>query len=103
MSDSVIGSLTDPPAGPAQPGRARRPRDWGTISLDTAIGAVVLFIVAAATMGGVQTAVTFLVYAIICTLGISLAILLPLAWAVGTVIRRPIAHLARVAFRGRGA
>jgi hypothetical protein len=103
MSDSVVGSLTDPPPRPAQPDRARPPRDWATIFLDTAIGAAVLFVVASVTLGGVQTAAMFLFYALLCTLGISLAILLPLAWAVGTVIRRPIAHLARAASGGRGA
>jgi hypothetical protein len=110
MSDSFvgrvidfIGNVIDPPPGPAQPGREQQPRDWGTIALDTAIGAVVLLVVFSLTMGGVRAAAQVLALVVVCTFGFGLVILLGLAWVTGTVVRRPIAHLLRAAFGVRRA
>ena len=97
---SFIRDMIDPPGGPPQP-RAPRASDdrdegttvWQALMLDTAVGIPLLFMLSAAMMGSLSNAITFFVIAVVCTAGVSLLILLPLACVLGALVRRPIAHL----------
>ena len=92
---SFIRNVIDPPgATPEQ----RTPRDDDGrptlvqgLLLDTAVGIPVLFALSAAMLGSVSNALGFLAMAVICTAGFSLLLLLPLAWVLGALVRRPLA------------
>ena len=96
---SFFRKLIDPPGrGPQLRAPLPAPEDepdtrWQAIALDTAVGVPTLFLLSAAMLGSVGNAITFFAIAVICTLGFSLLILVPLAWALGALIRRPIVYL----------
>jgi hypothetical protein len=66
---------------------------------DGLIGIPILFTIFAVMVGSFEDALFFLFVAVVCTLGVSLVILLPLAWVVGTITYTVVTTLMRQ-FRG---
>lgn len=64
------------------------------IGVRTLIGAAVLFALLTAMTGSVNSAMTVLLILVVCTAGMSLVILLPLAWAIGWVVLAVVMAIA---------
>lgn len=64
--------------------------------VQTLVGSVVLFVAFWVMMGNLGDVLTFLFFAVICTAGLSLIILVPLAWGVGWITLEVLRGLGRL-------
>lgn len=71
-------------------------RDLTSLVLSFPIGAVVLFALLVAMTGSVNSAINVLFLLIVCTLGVSLVILVPLAWGIGWVVLQVVMAIAGI-------
>ena len=73
------------------------------VIVDTVIGIPILFVAFTLLVGGIEEALFFLLLAVVCTLGVSLVILLPLAWVMGMLARTVVTALMRQVQGARSA
>ena len=81
---------------------SRRSKSEAVI-VDTVIGIPILFVAFTLLVGGIEEALFFLLLAVVCTLGVSLVILLPLAWVMGMLARTVVTALMRQVQGARSA
>ena len=76
---------------------------WRMRIVDTLVGFPILFLLFSLLVGGFANAAFILLVAVVCTLGVSLVVILPLAWAVGMITNTTLLILRDKIRGARGA